>query len=420
MRRCEVCGTVTSALMCPRDGEPTIEHQLGPAHEAGYQSQFATTEVFGPTRHKTKRASSANPPVKKQTTQPMGPKADSGATSPAAAPPQPTAAAAPPAAKESSGSKLYDPPSDLPRVWDAPAPKDGRSIMRSTLHMHVDEADENVDDAVRPVNTDPLDELLGSYTSDIPEEPVLVPDSNEAATHSRSPLARRSGGWGDELFGDVGRTPSDTYANPATESLEPEVEGSNETKLEFNLPRVEEPSPQRSSWLSLPRVGVALLAAYGLWMLVNPRAEAPQTAVSTSKKAAPTEEVRQPRSAAEKAKAAPAEEAPTLDEEADGDRPLLAFRARLGKQDHLDADGQALKVAWRVLARDRERVHAGSGDSEDVKDETYGTAEARARFVALLKKRRLPTEVQHAIMGGTPLVEVRVWAEQVTVELLKE
>ena len=420
MRRCEVCGTVTSALMCPRDGEPTMEHQLGPAHEAGHQSQFATTEVFGPTQQKTKRASSANPPVTKQTTQPMGPKADSGATSPAAAPPQPAAAAAPPGAKESSGSKLYDPPSDLPRVWDAPAPKDGRSIMRSTLHMHVDEADESVVDPVRPIETDPLDELLGSYTNDVPEEPVLVPDSTEVSTPSRSSLARRSGGWGDELFGDIGRKTDAPHETHAAESLGPEVEESNETKLEFNLPRVEEPPPERPRWLTPPMVGVALLAAYGLWMLMTPRAEAPKPAVTPQKVTALGRQAPKPKSVPEKKPAAATQEAPTLDEEADGDRPLLAFRARLGKQDHLDAHGHPLKVAWRVLARDRERVHAGSGESEDVKDETYGTAEARARFVALLKRRRLPTEVQHAIMGGTPLVEVRVWAEQVTVELLKE
>lgn len=99
---------------------------------------------------------------------------------------------------------------------------------------------------------------------------------------------------------------------------------------------------------------------------------------------------------------------------------VTTYRARLSAADHI-ADGRPLKVASQVIRRDRLNVHSpGSGaDREDTRDGLYHSAKTRGRLVELLVKAILPAD-QERIMKGTPLVEVVVFHDRVTVKVLSE
>ncbi|MCC6621300.1 MAG: serine/threonine protein kinase [Deltaproteobacteria bacterium] len=81
------------------------------------------------------------------------------------------------------------------------------------------------------------------------------------------------------------------------------------------------------------------------------------------------------------------------------------FVTRLGDADHLAADGSRLRSAGRVLARDRERVHAGLGDPDDALDDRMGDPAVRL-VIADAIDGTMATTIQRAILDGTPRVRV--------------
>lgn len=102
------------------------------------------------------------------------------------------------------------------------------------------------------------------------------------------------------------------------------------------------------------------------------------------------------------------------------DSPLGSYIARLSPQDHHASDGYRLDTAAQVVRQDRANWHKfGYGDREDEDDPWFRTANARANFERMLNRPgAMDAATRRAILNGTPVVEVQVYRNRVTVDIL--
>lgn len=96
------------------------------------------------------------------------------------------------------------------------------------------------------------------------------------------------------------------------------------------------------------------------------------------------------------------------------------YRARLSAGDHQNSAGTPLTSAIEILRQDRANFHKGNGDNEDKTDAVFSSLQNRNAMESL---RLLPVGAsrsawEKAIVNGTPLVEVRVSEDALTVEIL--
>ncbi len=100
-----------------------------------------------------------------------------------------------------------------------------------------------------------------------------------------------------------------------------------------------------------------------------------------------------------------------------GPQPDLSYTARLSARDHRNSRGQPLVNAASIVRQDRANFHRfGLRDDEDQYDPRFASKSARSRLARAL--RRMPRDVVQQIKQGTPLVQVQVWSDRVTVTVV--
>ncbi|MCC6622865.1 MAG: serine/threonine protein kinase [Deltaproteobacteria bacterium] len=99
---------------------------------------------------------------------------------------------------------------------------------------------------------------------------------------------------------------------------------------------------------------------------------------------------------------------------------LLTYRTRLSAADHVDDDGEDLLRASEVLVRDRVRFLLGVGDREDQDDGQLKHTPGALAELGPYFDRFVDATTAHAILTGTPLVEVAIYQDGIVVRVVPE
>lgn len=382
-------------------------------------------------------------------------------------------------ATEPQSRRARPTPSDLPRAWDAPAPRQSTRLPKETLVMTKDadgrvgaaEVLSSTDEHVEHEVSDPSGygradsdmaqsrHLQGHATqtsppaqyatrhapSEVPWErgrTTSSPYTSDGGRRASTPAtaaasardqttsaagdttgehratARMSGGWGDALFGGVGKSSSATVdRGPKAVSSEPRPHPIPVDRIAPAPKRDQEDdqgptADQRgliSTMLVIAIVGSSLyFGGQFLWEKLQRPPQRPPAL-------APSVDVPPPPPPKDLGGSGGIDEE---DEEGEEVSPLLVYRSTLSRADHLSAKGVRLKRAWQVIVNDRRRVHLGQADKGDKKDPRFGSEKGRAELIRLLRARRLSDEVRKAIRDGAPTIELEVWPDQVTVRVI--
>ncbi len=98
---------------------------------------------------------------------------------------------------------------------------------------------------------------------------------------------------------------------------------------------------------------------------------------------------------------------------------LDRYQARLSPADHYNSRGQRLQDAAAIIRQDRANVHRfGKRDPEDQLDAYFGSKANRGRMEAMLRNGSADPGVRSAIVNGTPLIEVIIYQNAVSVFLI--
>jgi len=98
--------------------------------------------------------------------------------------------------------------------------------------------------------------------------------------------------------------------------------------------------------------------------------------------------------------------------------PDFTYRARLSKKDHEDKKGRKHKSAIAVILQDRVNFHVLQiRDSEDIAEPRFDDPHEREWYKKLLKND-LEKDAARLILRGTPFIEVRVWRDEVDVNVI--
>ncbi len=101
-------------------------------------------------------------------------------------------------------------------------------------------------------------------------------------------------------------------------------------------------------------------------------------------------------------------------------RVLADYMARISPQDQVNSQGDRLDTAAAVLRQDRANFHRfDMADEEDEGDDVFTDAHERARFERLLSRGTARPDVRRAIVSGSPLVRVTVYATRADVEVIE-
>ena len=99
----------------------------------------------------------------------------------------------------------------------------------------------------------------------------------------------------------------------------------------------------------------------------------------------------------------------------------VIYRARLSSEDHVNSSGTPLKKVADILRQDRANYHRGlHRDTEDQDDGRFAAAETREALASMPVTVRGGEKAEERILHGTPLVEVKISAGAVQVEILKD
>lgn len=89
---------------------------------------------------------------------------------------------------------------------------------------------------------------------------------------------------------------------------------------------------------------------------------------------------------------------------------IETYQAYIGKQDHLNSNGQRLTSAAAIIRQDRANFHRfGIRDPGDEDDSFFGDVGNRSALENMLERGRAVPGVISQIVYGTPLVRVEVW-----------
>ncbi len=101
-------------------------------------------------------------------------------------------------------------------------------------------------------------------------------------------------------------------------------------------------------------------------------------------------------------------------------RVLADYTARLSAQDHVNSRGDRLNTVGAILRQDRANYHRfDQPDAEDEGDDLFHDQHERGRFERLLSRGIIRPDTRRAIINGTPLVRVIVYATRANVELIE-
>jgi hypothetical protein len=99
----------------------------------------------------------------------------------------------------------------------------------------------------------------------------------------------------------------------------------------------------------------------------------------------------------------------------------ITYRARLSAADHQNSSGAVLKKVIDILRQDRANVHRGTHrDPEDQTDERFASAQSREALASMTAIVRGGAKAEARIIDGTPVVDVKVSAKGVWVEITSD
>ncbi|WP_375568359.1 hypothetical protein ABWH92_11190 [Ahrensia marina] len=101
-------------------------------------------------------------------------------------------------------------------------------------------------------------------------------------------------------------------------------------------------------------------------------------------------------------------------------RVLTEYTTRIGPQDKVNSLGDRLETAAAILRQDRANYHRfDQADAEDEGDDVFDDRRERGRFERLMSRGVVQPDTARAIINGTPLVRVTVYATRMDVEIIE-
>lgn len=101
-------------------------------------------------------------------------------------------------------------------------------------------------------------------------------------------------------------------------------------------------------------------------------------------------------------------------------RVLTEYTTRIGPQDKVNSVGDRLETAAAILRQDRANYHRfDQADAEDEDDDVFDDRRERGRFERLMSRGVVRPDTARAIINGTPLVRVTVYATRMDVEIIE-
>jgi len=101
-------------------------------------------------------------------------------------------------------------------------------------------------------------------------------------------------------------------------------------------------------------------------------------------------------------------------------RVLTEYTTRIGPQDKVNSVGDRLETAAAILRQDRANYHRfDQADAEDEGDDVFDDRRERGRFERLMSRGVVRPDTARAIINGTPLVRVTVYATRMDVEIIE-
>ncbi len=101
-------------------------------------------------------------------------------------------------------------------------------------------------------------------------------------------------------------------------------------------------------------------------------------------------------------------------------RVLADYTARISEQDKVNSVGDRLETAPAILRQDRANYHRfEQPDAEDEGDDVFDDRHERGRFERLMSRGIVRPDTARAIISGTPLVRVTVYATRMNVEIIE-
>ncbi len=99
--------------------------------------------------------------------------------------------------------------------------------------------------------------------------------------------------------------------------------------------------------------------------------------------------------------------------------PVDGYVARIGPQDHFNSNGVRLDNAAAIIRQDRANLYRfGRGDPEDETDTFFRSQANRALMEQMLRAGNSAQSAVHAIVNGTPLIQVLIFQDHVEVTVL--
>lgn len=97
-------------------------------------------------------------------------------------------------------------------------------------------------------------------------------------------------------------------------------------------------------------------------------------------------------------------------------QPIDTYRARLSERDHSNSSGISLNSAAAIIRQDRANFYVfGKIDPEDEADSFFSDKANRARLEKMLFRGALSDDDLDAIINGTPVIRVDIFADHVEV-----
>lgn len=101
-------------------------------------------------------------------------------------------------------------------------------------------------------------------------------------------------------------------------------------------------------------------------------------------------------------------------------RVLTEYTTRISAQDKVNSVGDRLETAAAILRQDRANYHRfDQPDAEDEGDDVFDDRHERGRFERLMSRGVVRPDTARAIINGTPLVRVTVYATRMDVEIIE-
>lgn len=101
---------------------------------------------------------------------------------------------------------------------------------------------------------------------------------------------------------------------------------------------------------------------------------------------------------------------------AQADELLETYVAKLGSADHFNSKGKRLTNVAAIIRQDRANFHKfGVMDEQDEWDSFFASKSNRALLESMLNRGFIAQDTKRAIINGTPVIVVKVYAHHIEV-----